>query len=88
MTNPDEPIRFYFSVAPIQSAMRRSHDGGARLSIDVDQTGVAALNKLLDLTVNGYGVLFHATIVPIGDEVVDEPKDDGPRVVSWKERRK
>lgn len=83
----DEPIRFYFSIAPIQSALRRAHDGGARISLDVDESGVEALNRLLDLSVRGKGVLFAAVVLPIGDEVVDEPTDDAPRVVSWKERK-
>jgi hypothetical protein len=72
-----EPIRFYFSVAPLASAFMRHADGGGRLKIDVDQSGVAAINELLDIAVRQRGVLFAAVVLSLEVEEAEEQPKSG-----------
>ncbi len=73
MSDDVEVIRFAFTVAPLASAMMRHADGGARLKIDIAQTDIAAINRLMDLQA----------------DTTEEAVEERPplRVVGWRERR-
>lgn len=61
----------------------RSADGGGRLKIDIDQSDMAAINRLLDLAVARKGVVFAAAVVPVREDIaltgVDHATEEDPK---------
>ena len=42
-----EPLTFLASIAPLQSAIQIHHDGGARVKIDIPESEMPAIVRLL-----------------------------------------
>jgi len=42
-----EPLTFIASIAPLQSAIQISHDGGARVKIDIPESEMPAIVRLM-----------------------------------------
>lgn len=43
----DEPLEFFASIAPLQSAITVAHDGGARVKIDIPESEMPAIVRLM-----------------------------------------
>jgi hypothetical protein len=69
-----EPLTFLASIRPIQSALSVSGDNnGARLTLDIPETELPAIARLLLLR----GVVLRVTV---------EAGDSAPTVKRWNER--
>ncbi len=44
-----EPIVFYASIAPLQTAVTFAHDGGARIKLDIPETELESIKQLVDM---------------------------------------
>jgi hypothetical protein len=78
MMMPNEkPLTFLASIAPLQSAMTISHDGGCRMKIDIPETELVKIKRLMGLR----GKVLRVTITtvrqrPQGDGWGDDDDED------------
>lgn len=73
-----EPVTFLASFPNIQTAIRVAGDGGARILLDIPETELPAIVRLLLLR----GQVIKVTVEP---EHAAESTTEPPRVVGWKE---
>lgn len=43
----DSPLTFTASIAPLQSAIKIAHDGGARIALDIPESEMPAIVRLV-----------------------------------------
>jgi len=62
-----EPLTFIASIAPLQSAITIAHDGGARVKIDIPESEMPAIVRLMLMR----GRVLRITIEALDDEATD-----------------
>jgi len=67
------PLTFTASIAPLQSAIRIASDGGARVSLDIPESEMPAIVRL---------ILYREKRLKVTIEAEQE-EEAGPRVVAW-----
>lgn len=74
----EKPLTFLASIAPLQSAITISSDGGARVKVDIPESEMPAIVRLMLMR----GCVLKVTF----ERVPDDPQT--PIITSWRERRK
>lgn len=62
-----DPITFLASIAPLQSAITIASDGGARVKVDIPESEMPAIVRLM---------LMRGKVLRVTVEVADEPKSE------------
>ena len=62
-----EPLTFIASIAPLQSAITIAHDGGARVKIDIPESEMPAIVRLMLMR----GRVLKVTLEALDDEATD-----------------
>lgn len=73
----DERLSFLCSIAPLQSAITIASDGGARFKVDLPESEMPAIVRLL--------LLRNKTLRITVEEVHED--DPALKIIGWKERR-
>lgn len=74
-----DPLTFTASIAPLQSAIRIAHDGGARISLDIPESEMPAIVRL---------VLYRGKVLRVTIETEQQETEERPEVISWKTSHK
>ena len=69
-----EPLTFIASIAPLQSAITIAHDGGARVKIDIPESEMPAIVRLM---------LMRGVVLKITVERGPQPKPTKPTEPEW-----
>lgn len=73
-----EPIAFLASIAPLDSAIQVSSHGGARVKVDIPESEMPAIVRLL---------LMRGETLRVTVEIAAEKPRDAPAVRTWKDRK-
>lgn len=76
----EKPLTFLASIAPLQSAMTIASDGGCRMKLDIPETELGNIKRLMALR----GKVLRVTITtvrqqPQGDTWGNDDEDDDSR---------
>lgn len=74
--NADEPLTFLASIAPLQSAFMIASDGGARIKLDIPESEMPAIVRLL---------LLRGQTLRITVEAIVENAEQAPMIRTWKD---
>lgn len=75
----DEPIAFLASFPNIQTAIRVAGDGGARILLDIPESEMPAIVRLMLMR----GIVLRVTVEP---ETIQKP--NAPAVRTWKQGKR
>lgn len=73
-----KPLIFLASIAPLQSAITIASDGGARVKLDLPETELSNIKRLLDLRGKVLRVTIQVTELP-PQGLDDAPTEDTDR---------
>lgn len=79
MSEADEPIAFLASFPNIQTAIRVAGDGGARILLDIPESEMPAIVRLMLMR----GIVLRVTVEP---EATERPT--APAVRTWKQHKR